>query len=61
LKYRLQPAKALIRFAPMFNAAQAKIERRHFKARRMLLYHEKLRQEMQREMGQDPYLDTAGA
>ncbi len=61
LKYRLQPAKSLLRFAPMFNAAQAKIEKRHFKARRMLLYHEKLRQEMQREMGQDPYLDTAGA
>ena len=55
------PSKSLTRFAPMFRAAQAKIEKRHFQARKMLLYHENLRQEMQREMGQDPYLDTAGA
>ncbi len=61
LAYRTQPAKALARFASLFRLAQQKIERRHFKGRKMLLYQEKLRQEMQHEMGQDPYLDTAGA
>ncbi|MEM7456046.1 MAG: helicase-related protein [Planctomycetota bacterium] len=45
----------------MFRAAQQKIETRHFQSRKMLLFHEKNRQEVQREMGQDPYLDTAGA
>ncbi len=61
LQYKTQSTKALARFAGLFRAAQAKIERRHFQARKMLLHHESLRQEMQREMGQDPYLDTAGA
>ena len=56
-----QPAKVLARFASCFRNAQAKIEKRHFHGRKMLLYHEKQRQEVQREMGQDPYLDTAGA
>jgi preprotein translocase subunit SecA len=37
-----------------------KVERRHFHDRKVLLYHEKERQKMQRQMGQDPYLDTAG-
>jgi preprotein translocase subunit SecA len=61
LAYRTQPAKTLARFARLFRRAQQKIESRHFKGRKMLLYQEKLRQEMQQEMGQDPYLDTAGA
>jgi preprotein translocase subunit SecA len=38
--------------------AQIKVERRHFRQRAELLYHEKQRKKMQREMGQDPYLDT---
>jgi preprotein translocase subunit SecA len=37
-----------------------KVERRHFRDRKILLYHEKERQKMQRAMSQDPYLDTAG-
>ncbi len=53
--------KVLSRFAGLFRTAQGKIERRHFKGRKMLLHQEKIRQELQREMGQDPYLDTAGA
>lgn len=61
LQYKTQSTKSLARFAGLFRAAQAKIERRHFQARKMLLHHEKLRQEMQLEMGQDPYLDTAGS
>lgn len=55
------PSKNLARFASLFRQAQSKIERRHFQGRKMLLHQENLRQEMQREMGQDPYLDTAGA
>jgi len=43
-----------------FRRAQQKIERRHFDQRRMLMYHERLRKEVQREMGQDPYLDAPG-
>ena len=54
------PSKRLSRFASMFRTAQAKIEQRHFRGRKMLLHQEKIRQEVQREMGQDPYLDTAG-
>jgi preprotein translocase subunit SecA len=42
----------------LFRRAQAKVERKHFRDRAVLLHHEKLRKEMQREMGQDPYLDT---
>ena len=60
-KCRDWPPAALARFAKLFRTAQRKIERRHFRSRKMLLHHEKLRQEMQREMGQDPYLDTAGS
>ena len=59
--YHASPSGALRRFAPMFHKAQANIQHNHFKSRKMLLYHESRRQEMQREMGQDPYLDTAGS
>ena len=47
-------------FEALFYKAQLKVERRHFHDRKVLLYHEKERQKMQRQMGQDPYLDTAG-
>ncbi len=59
--YQAAPPKTLKRFAPVFHKAQAKIQHNHFKSRKMLLFHESRRQEMQREMGQDPYLDTAGS
>ncbi|MBC8872326.1 MAG: preprotein translocase subunit SecA [Planctomycetes bacterium] len=42
----------------IFRKAQKKVERRHFRDRSVLLHHEKQRKKMQREMGQDPYLDT---
>ena len=45
---------------PMFRKAQRRVERRHFRDRKVLLYHEKERQKIQRAMGQDPYLDTPG-
>lgn len=41
----------------MFKRAQRRIEQRHFRGRRVLLYHEKHRKKMHQEMGQDPYLD----
>lgn len=60
LAYQSLPSKKLARFASLFRSAQNKIEQRHFRGRKMLLHQEKNRQEVQREMGQDPYLDTAG-
>ncbi|NUQ65942.1 MAG: preprotein translocase subunit SecA [Pirellulales bacterium] len=43
-----------------FRKAQKKVERRHFRDRRALMYFEKQRKKMQAQMGQDPYLDTPG-
>lgn len=54
-----QNSPHLARFSSIFRAAQRKIEKRHFNARKMLLFQEKQRQKIQREMGQDPYLDSA--
>ncbi len=47
--------------ARFFSKAQKKVERRHFRQRRGLMYFEKERKKMQRQMGQDPYLDTPGS
>jgi preprotein translocase subunit SecA len=44
----------------LFRKAQERVERRHFRDRKVMLYHEKERQKVQRQMGQDPYLDTPG-
>jgi preprotein translocase subunit SecA len=44
----------------LFRKAQRKIERRHFRQRKSLMYFEKERKKTQRQMGQDPYLDTPG-
>lgn len=44
----------------IFRKAQRRVERRHFRDRKVMLYHEKERQKVQRAMGQDPYLDTPG-
>lgn len=60
-KHSAHLARELPRMARLFRLAQKKIENRHFKGRKMLLHQEKQRHELQREMGQDPYLDTAGA
>ena len=49
------PFDSLVR---LFRRAQRKIERRHFKDRRILMYHERERKKMQVQMGQDPYLDA---
>lgn len=46
------------RYATLFRKAQRKVERKHFRDRMVLLHHEKERKKIQREIGQDPYLDT---
>ncbi len=55
------PANRLQRFSKVFRHAQKMVEKRHFNSRKILLHREKLRHEIQLEMGQDPYLDVAGA
>lgn len=45
-------------YAKLFRKAQLKVEKKHFRDRMVLLHHEKERKKMQREIGQDPYLDT---
>ena len=55
-----QPETSFDSLASLFRRAQRKIEARHFRQRRAMMYFEKERKKMQRQMGQDPYLDTAG-
>ena len=45
-------------YVNLLRRAQKKVERRHLRDRFVLLHHERERKKMQREMGQDPYLDT---
>ena len=59
LRHR-QSNAGLTRLAPLFQRAQTRLERRHFRQRKLLLYHEKERTRLQQEMGQDPYLDSPG-
>ena len=49
---------SLKRYARVLRRAQNRVERAHFRQRCLLLYHEKQRRQVQREMGQDPYLDS---
>jgi preprotein translocase subunit SecA len=42
----------------LFRIAQRKVERRHFRDRKALMWSAKQRKKMQRQMGQDPYLDS---
>ncbi len=53
-----ESARRLERFGRHFYLAQQRVERKHFQSRKVLLYRERQRQILQREMGQDPYLDT---
>ncbi len=55
-----QPDEEFDRLGRLFRKAQKKVERRHFRQRKSLMYFEKQRKKMQRQMGQDPYLDTPG-
>ncbi|MEM7782927.1 MAG: DEAD/DEAH box helicase [Planctomycetota bacterium] len=60
-KYQKYSNRSLKRFERLFYSAQRKLEKLHFQGRKMLMHHEGLRKDLQQEMGQDPYLDTAGA
>jgi len=48
------------RFRGLLRRAQRIVERKYGRMRKVLLYHEKHRKKLQREMGLDPYLDTPG-
>ncbi|MCH7726119.1 MAG: preprotein translocase subunit SecA [Planctomycetes bacterium] len=48
------------RYARLLRRAQERVERQHFRQRKMLLYQEKERRKVQDEMGQDPFLDALG-
>ncbi len=58
-RFGVQADGQLDRYVRVFQRAQRKVERKHLRDRKMLLHHEKERKKMQREMGQDPFLDTA--
>lgn len=46
-------------YASLFRKAQRKIERRHYRDRKVMMHYEKERKKVQAQMGADPYLDTA--
>ncbi|MDO4583114.1 MAG: preprotein translocase subunit SecA [Planctomycetia bacterium] len=60
-KYKKRGENSLKRFdylEKFFKKAQRRIEKKHFRQRKALMYFEKQRKKIQREMGQDPYLDS---
>ncbi len=62
-RYRLQGEEApgnCDHLNRLFLKSQTIMERRHFRDRKVLMYHEKERKKVQAQMGQDPYLDTPG-
>ena len=56
-----QQADGLDSYSSLFPKAQRRIETQHFRDRRVLMYYEKERRKMHEHLGQDPYLDAAGA
>ena len=46
-------------YGRLLRKAQQKVEKKHFRDRNVMLHYEKERRRMQREIGQDPYLDSA--
>jgi len=46
-------------YVGLLRKAQRKVEKKHFRDRSVMLHYEKERRRMQREIGQDPYLDSA--
>ena len=46
-------------YVGLIRRAQHKVEKKHFRDRSVMLHYEKERRRMQREIGQDPYLDSA--
>ncbi len=47
-----------LRSTRLFQKAQKRIEAAHYRGRRMLMHQEQARQDAQRQLGQDPYIDT---
>ena len=45
------------RFAPLFELAQRKTDRKHYRQRLDLMFDEKQRQETLKDLGADPYVD----
>src|SRR5262249_5945818 len=45
------------RFAPLFEVAQRKMERKHYRQRLDLMHNEKMRQETLEDLGADLYVD----
>jgi preprotein translocase subunit SecA len=46
-----------IRFQPLFLKAQKKTEKKHYRQRLDLMFHEKQRKETLEDLGADPYVD----
>jgi preprotein translocase subunit SecA len=44
-------------YQPLFETAQRRVEKRHFRSRVDLMVHEKQRQEILKDLGADPYVD----
>jgi preprotein translocase subunit SecA len=44
-------------YQPLFEKAQRRVERRHYRSRVDLMVHEKQRQEILKDLGADPYVD----
>ncbi|MGO9108169.1 MAG: preprotein translocase subunit SecA [Thermoguttaceae bacterium] len=59
--YGEKATRLLDHLSYLFRRAQRRVEARHFRQRRALMYFEKERKKKQQQMGQDPYLDTPGA
>ncbi len=57
-KLGLSSAGPFDRLVGLFRKAERRIERRHFRDRKSLMYHEKERKKIIVGMGQDPYLDV---
>ncbi len=55
---RSKPQGPWDHLARVFYRAQRRVQRQHYRQRRILLYHANQRKKMQLEMGLDPYLDT---
>jgi preprotein translocase subunit SecA len=53
-----QSAGPFDELASLFRRSQRRIERRYFRDRKSLMYHEKERKKVLLQMGQDPYLDS---
>ena len=46
-------------YGSLLRKSQQKVEKKHFRDRTVMLHQEKERKKLQREIGQDPYLDSA--